>query len=117
MATGEFRLPAALAFGDPGFHQVLLAARRLPQRLGKTAGLKLVLTLRDAGRPGQTCSAEHPLSGCATVDWSDDPGRPNVPESGVFVNSLTVRLASGTRTFYLRPAGTLARSPEPFEPG
>jgi hypothetical protein len=117
LAGGRLHLPAALGFGQPGFHEVLVAAGRLPRRLPPAKGLRLVVSLRDLGRPGQTCSSEHPLSGCATVDWSDDPGRPKVPRGGVFTNALTLRLVSGTRTYYLRANGTLSRTPEPFRPG
>lgn len=117
VAAGELRLPAASAFGDPGFHQVLTASARVPAAVRSSARFRLVLSLRDAGRRGQTCSSEHPLSGCATVDWSDDPGRPSVPANGVFANSVTVRLASGTRTFFLTPTGSLSRQANPFEPG
>jgi hypothetical protein len=117
LAAAAFRLPAANAFGEPGFHEVLTASGRVPRRLGRTAGLRLVVELRDASRPGLRCSSEHPLSGCATVDWSDDPRRPSVPPSGVFRNALTLRLATGPRTFYLRESGALARSPDRFRPG
>jgi hypothetical protein len=117
LTAGVLDLPAAQAFGEPGFHQVLAATRRLPRRLGGSAGMKLVLTLRDATRPRQRCSSDHPLSGCATVDWSDDPSRPGTPPSGVFRNTLTIQLASGRRTFFLRPTGTMGLRPNPFEPG
>jgi hypothetical protein len=117
LASGELRLPAAQAFGEPGFHAVLTATARLPAMLPSSPRLGLVLELRDVGRPGQTCSQEHPLSGCATVDWADDPGRPNVPPSGVFRNALTVRLASGTRTLFLHESGSLTGMPESFRLG
>jgi hypothetical protein len=117
LTTGQLRLPAAAAFGQPGFHEVLVATGRVPRRMRATKGLRLVLTLRDAQRPRQTCSSEHPLSGCATVDWSDDPARPKVPAGGVFRNGLTLRLASGVRTFFLRADGTLSSKPEPYQPG
>ena len=111
LAAGTLALPAANAFGEPGFHQVLAARARLPRSIPR--GSRLVLTLRDASRPRQTCSSEHPLSGCATVDWSDDPARPKVPPSGVFLN----RLVAGGRTYYLSESGALARRPDRFEPG
>ncbi len=117
VASGTLPLPAAQAFGEPGFHQVLTATARVPSRLGRSAGMKIVLTLRDVTRPRQTCSQDHPLSGCATVDWSDDPLRPNVPQSGVFINSVDVRLKSESRTYYLSENGTLARRPDRFQPG
>jgi hypothetical protein len=108
-------LQAANAFGEPGFHQVLTTAARLPARLPGSA--RLVLSLRDLSRPSQRCGFDHPLSGCATVDWSDDPSRPNVPPGGVFTNAITVRLTSGPRTVYLRSSGALSDRPEPFAPG
>jgi hypothetical protein len=114
IAGGTFALPAAHAFGEPGFHQVLTASRRLPARLH---GVRIVLTLSDASRPRQRCAEEHPLSGCATVDWSDDPSRPAVPPSGVFRNSITFRTRAGRVTLFLHPNGTLTRLPEPFRPG
>ena len=116
LAAGELHLPAAGSFGEPGFHEVLTAAPDLPLVLGPTAGLRLVLRLRDAGRPGQTCSRDHPLSGCATVDWSDSASRPGVPPGGVFGNTLTLRLASGERTFFLSESGSLNDGPDPFMP-
>src|SRR5262249_42721925 len=61
-----------------------------------------LVTLRDAGRPGQTCGSEHPLSGCATVDWSDATSRPSVPPGGVFNNSVVLSLATGPLTLFLR---------------
>lgn len=117
LAAGELRLPAATAFGAPGFHQVVTAAGRVPTGLRAPSRFRLVVSLRDASRPKQTCSSDHPLSGCATVDWADDPSRPKVPPGGVFQHTLTVRLGSGSRTFYLTPAGSLARQPNRYEPG
>jgi hypothetical protein len=112
---GVLTLRAATAFGQPGFHQVLTATARLPARLPRAA--RLVLSLRDLSRPLQRCGFDHPLSGCATVDWSDDPSRPNVPPGGVLTNTIRVRHASGPRTLYLRSSGALSDRPEPFAPG
>ncbi len=117
LSAGELNLVAAVAFGDPGFHEVVALTADMPTDLGDTAGFKIVLKLWDAGRSEQTCSREHPLSGCATVDWSDAIGRPKVPDSGVFENSIALELESGTRTFYLGDAGTLKDAPDPFKPG
>lgn len=82
-----------------------------------TAGARLVISLRDAGRSGQTCSSEHPLSGCATVDWSDSEDRPRVPRGGVFENSLSLRFASGTRKLFLSESGRLSGASDSFKPG
>ena len=113
LASGVLRLPAAQAFGEPGFHQVLLVSGRLPRVLRSRAGMRLVLTLRDASRPRQRCSSDHPLSGCATVDWSDDPSRPKVPSGGVFENSLTL----GGLKLFLGEGGALAGRPDRYRPG
>lgn len=117
LAAGEFQLPAAGAFGEPGFHEVLSASFDPPAGQSNAAGKKLVLKLWDAGRPGQNCGSEHPLSGCATVDWSDAPGRPNVPSGGVFENSITLDLGGEERVFFLNESGDLKDSPEAFDPG
>ena len=117
LVGGEFELPAARSFGEPGFHEVLTSSQSLPKNLGQTAGLRLVLALRDGRRPEQTCSRQHPLSGCATVDWSDTESRPGVPPGGVFENTLTVRLVPGAHTLHLSESGGLNDSPDPFKPG
>lgn len=117
LVAGELRVPAARSFGDPGFHEVLIASKRPHADLRTPARFRLVLSLRDIGRPKQRCSSEHPLSGCATVDWADFQGRPKVPRSGVFQNTVTVELAAGRRTFFLSPSGALARHPNPYEDG
>src|SRR5262249_23058942 len=79
LAAGTYRLPAASAFGEPGFHEASTIRASVPVALAPGAGRTLVVRLHDSSRPGQTCSADHPLSGCATVDWSDSPDRPKVP--------------------------------------
>lgn len=117
LAAGEFSLAAAGDFGDPGFHAVVTATATLPESRTVTSGRSLVLTLKDAGRTNQTCATEHPLSGCATVDWSDSPDRPHVPPTGVFINTIRLQLSSGPRTLYLRQSGALASSPDAFQPG
>ena len=117
LTTGEFRLPAAGAFGAPGFHEVLTATYEVPAGLGSTEGLRLVLRLRDVTRPQSICSRDHPLSGCATVDWSDAESRPNVPRGGVFDNSITLRLGSGPLALFLSESGALNREPDRFDPG
>ena len=117
LATGTFRLPAASAFGEPGFHEALTIRASVPVALAPAAGRTLVVRLHDSSRPGQSCSGDHPLSGCATVDWSDSPDRPKVPAGGVFDNSLTLPLAKGAGTLFLRADGTLNTRPEAFDPG
>lgn len=119
IATGAFDLPAASAFGTPGFHEVLRPADpiRVPAGFSSGGPLQLVLSLRDTSRPGQTCSNDHPLSGCATVDWSDSPTRPKVPSSGVFDNSVTIELKSGPLKLFLSESGALQERPVRFDPG
>lgn len=117
IAAGEFDLPAAAAFGDPGFHESIQLIHTVPSTLETTTGMRIIVTLWDAGRPDQACSRNHPLSGCATVDWSDAEGRPNVPAGGVFENSLQLQLEQGERTFYLSELGILAEEADVFDPG
>ena len=117
LLSGGFDLPAASGFGELGFHQVLTVSGILPQQLGPTEGRRLLLMLWDSGRPGLACSRDHPLSGCATVDWSDAPSRPKVPPNGVFDNSLTLHLASGEHVFFLSEEGRLNEVPDAFDPG
>ncbi len=116
IASGQLEVPAATSFEEPGFHEAFEVMHTLPVGLAPAAGTNLIIRLRDQGRPDQTCSQEHPLSGCATVDWSDAVGRPNVPEGGVFDNRITVQLASGPRDFYLTEARGLADVPDPYVP-
>ncbi len=117
LASGVFEVPAARAFGEPGFHEQYRFVHELPTGLEPTAGRVLVLALRDVGRPDQTCDQDHPLSGCVTVDWSDSGSRPKVPPGGVFDNSIRVELTSGTATFYLSQTDRLADEPDRFDPG
>ena len=116
LASGMLVLPAAQAFGDAGFHEVLTAQTTLPDGVVE-AGSRVVLRLRDLTRPGQTCGSEHPLSGCATVDWSDFEGRPGVPEGGAFRQRLTLALSDGPRDFFLSEDGDLASAPDAYAPG
>ncbi|HKF17226.1 MAG TPA: hypothetical protein VKF14_08580 [Candidatus Dormibacteraeota bacterium] len=117
LAAGTFRLPAASAFGEPGFHEAVTIRTSVPVALAPAAGRTVVLRLHDSSRPGQSCSEDHPLSGCATVDWSDSSDRPRVPAGGVFDNSLTLPLAGGPANLFLRADGALATRPEAFDPG
>ncbi len=117
LLSGSLALTAADSFGVPGFHQVLEARGHVPGRVTSARRLRLTFTLRDLGRPNQRCSTEHPLSGCATVDWADDPSRPKVPAGGVFSNRIMLRLGDSVETLYLRRSGTLARRPDSYAPG
>ncbi len=117
LAVGEIDLQAAEAFGEPGFHSTFMLVHELEADVTSRDARRLVLTLWDAGRPAQTCDREHPLSGCATIDWSDAESRPNVPPGGVFNNSLTLELESGSQTFFLSETDVLHDAPDAFDPG
>ncbi len=116
LAAGTFSLPAALAFGDPGFHEPFSMIHTLPADLGPTAGARLVVRLVDTTQVGITCLADHPTSGCATVDWSDFEDRPNVPMGGVFDNRISVVTSDGPRDYFLSQSSDLADSPDPYVP-
>ena len=112
---GEFDLPFTSAIADvPGWHEPISITGQLPSDLPAISGATLVVALWDASRPDQTCSSQHPLSGCATVDWSDFPTRPRVPKGGVFDNHLFVELADGIGEFFLSETGDLADVPDEF---
>ena len=96
---------------------MLTDSQTIPEDVTAAAGRRLVLTLRDLGRPEQRCDRDHPLSGCATVDWSDFEGRPGVPPGGVFEHRLVLQLASGERSFFLSDAGSLNGAPDRYKPG
>ncbi len=115
LAAGTFSLPAAEAFGEAGFHESVLVTAVAPE--AAPAGRRLVVSLRDASRRQQVCSRQHPLSGCATVDWSDDESRPNVPPGGVFENRLTLALTTGPIDLFFHESGELTPAPESFKPG
>ena len=117
LASGELLLPAATSFGSPGFHEVLTDSQTIPGDIAAAAGRRLVLILRDLGRPEQRCGREHPLSGCATVDWSDFDGRTGVPPGGVFEHRLVLQLASGEQSFFLSDSGSLNEAPDRYKPG
>ena len=117
LASGELLLVAATSFGSPGFHEVLTDTQTIPEDITAAAGRRLVLTLRDLGRPEQRCDRDHPLSGCATVDWSDFEGRPGVPQGGVFEHRLVLQLASGEQSFFLSDSGSLNEAPDRYKPG
>lgn len=116
IAAGVFSLAAADSFESEGFHQLIELDTVVAGGYTVPAGASLVLVLRDASRPAQTCDRQHPLSGCATVDWSDFEGRPGVPPGGVFDNRIVIRRASGERTLFLSESGVLAAAPDAYSP-
>ena len=117
LAAGELGLSSVNSSHELGYHQVVTATHNLPSDLGPTTGFMLVLKLCDAGRLDATCSSEHPISGCATVDWSDAGSRPSVPPGGVFDNSITFQMATGLRSFFLSESGALNDEPDVLVPG
>ena len=78
LTSDIIELPAAASFDDAGFHAPVLIQTRIPTDAPAQAGGRIVLVRRDDGRPRQTCGSQHPLSVCATLDWSDFPDRPGV---------------------------------------
>jgi hypothetical protein len=116
IAAGVFSLAAADSFESEGFHQVIELDTVVAGGYTVPAGASLVLVLRDASRPGQTCDRQHPLSGCATVDWSDFEGRSGVPPGGVFDNRTVIRRPSGERTLLLSESGVLPDAPDAYSP-
>lgn len=116
IAAGVFDLADADSFESEGFHQVIELDTVIAGGYTVPAGASLILVLRDASRPSQTCDRQHPLSGCATVDWSDFEGRPGVPDGGVFDNRLVIQRPSGERTLFLSESGSLADAPDAYSP-
>jgi len=113
--AGTVEIPGAQTFGEPGFHEALVLAGVVPEPSAGISG-RLVVRLRDVGRPTQTCDRDHPLSGCVTVDWSDFEDRPNVPPGGVFDNRLTTVSAAGPIEMFLSEDGLLATVPDQYSP-
>jgi hypothetical protein len=113
--SGSIEVPAAAAFGDSGFHEPFTLSGTVPESAAGVTG-DLVVKLVDVGRPSQTCEREHPLSGCATVDWSDFENRPGVPAGGVFDNRLNIVLASGAVDLFLSESRGLAATPDQYSP-
>lgn len=109
LAQGVLTVPAATSFDTAGFHERYELVLAVPADLGSTVGSRLVLALWDVSRPEQRCDREHPLSGCATVDWSDF--------GGVFDNRLTLSLGAGERNFFLSESGSLMLVADAFSPG
>jgi len=115
LLEGSIEVPAATAFGDPGFHEPFVLTGTVPEAAAGASG-ELIITLRDVGRPDQTCDRDHPLSGCVTVDWSDFEGRPGVPDGGVFDNRLSLVSSSGGVELFLSERDGLAAVPDEYTP-
>ena len=117
LASGEISLPAATAPGEAGDHEPFTVDQALRTDLDGSSGARLVVTLRDLSRPGILCDDDDPQrSECAAIDWSDDPAEPRVPPDGVFLNRLTVELATGDRDYYLSRDFRLADVPDLIDP-
>jgi hypothetical protein len=116
LATGRLTLPAATTAGSSGDHEAFGITFRLDPDDEATAGQRLIFVLRDLTRPAQFCGSPEPEDGCATIDWSDDPGKINVPPSGRFENRLTLDLVTGARNFYPSLTGALALVPDLIDP-
>jgi len=119
LLSGVAPVESAQSFDDPGFHKVVSIGGTIPGLDGVTgsSGSTIIISLWDASRPDQNCNQDHPLSGCLTIDWSDAPGRPHVPDSGVFDNQVTFASADGTVALYLTDSGALSAVPDQFTPG
>lgn len=114
LLEGEAELATASAFGDPGFHEILELIGTVPEEAGGAGEMLVILT--DLGRPEKECDRDHPLSGCATVDWSDFEDRPGVPTGGVFDNHLNVVSTSGPIELFLSETRDLAEAPDSYSP-
>jgi len=112
LARGSLPLAAADDPDDPAFHTIFVVDHQLPEDLGATQGRTLALALRDLTRPGMACVSEDRESGCATVDWSDEPSTPGTGPGGVLLNLLRAELASGLKELYLSRTFTLADVPD-----
>jgi len=112
---GTIDIPDASAFGDPGFHESVVLTGTVPEAAAEQPG-DLVVRLRDVDHPNQTCDRHHPLSGCATIDWSDFEDRPRVPTGGVFDNHLNVVSTSGDVMLFLSEDRGLAAMPDEYSP-
>ncbi len=113
--SGTIEVPAAEAFGDPGFHEAFTLTGTVPEPAAGVTG-ELVVRLVDAERPNQTCDRDHPLSGCVTIDWSDFEERPAVPDGGVFDNRLSIVSTAGPIDLFLSERRGLAATPDQYSP-
>ena len=86
------------------FNRLVVLNHTTPATLQATQGAVLTVSLFDSSRPGQTCAQDHPLSGCATVDWSD--------ANQVFDNRIAIPTTAGTRVYFLSETRLLADAPD-----
>lgn len=118
LLTGSIDVPAAAAFEDPGFHEPFQLTGMVPADGAGVSG-RLVVRLRDEGRPDQACDRDHPLSGCMTVDWSDFEDRPQCHPAGCSTTTSqssrpTARSSCSSRNQeHWRPPPTSSPPPDP----
>ena len=115
LLSGSVEVPAAGAFGDPGFHEPLTLTGTIPESAAGLTG-ELVVRLFDVRKPDRACDRDHPLSGCTTVDWSDFEDRPGVPSGGVFDNRLSVLSTAGPTEYFLSERRGLATTLDEYSP-
>ena len=109
IASGQFELREGIQFKQFSFRHTV------PLGLGSTTGRQLAVRLRDVTQPDRTCEIDHPLSGCATIDWPLPEGTvPLVDEN--FRNLVAVETANGLLEFHLRMDDGLSSQPEPVHP-
>lgn len=104
IASGQFELREGIQFKQFTFHHTI------PAGLGSTAGRQMAIRLRDLTDPDRTCDADHPLSGCATVDYSLEL------TGQIFRNLVAVQTTAGPAELHLRLDDTLSSQPEPARP-
>ncbi len=118
LVRGSVKIPSVVGIKDaPGFHDVFETSATLPSALAATKGATLIVRFRDLTRPTMTCSYEHPLSGCVTLDWSDFPERPKVPAGGAFEQRVSLPTSTGGLDLFLSQNQTLQPQGDPYEPG
>ena len=113
LAGGNFALPSSQGPGTPNFNFPVRIDTNLTQAdPGTVAGRLLVLSLRDSGRPSQTCQgASHPINGCASIDW------PLTAPNSANSNWLSLVLGGERRILYLTESRDLWPAPDPMKPG
>ncbi len=92
LGAGELMLPFAPALAGPGFHERFDVRVPAPGSSSPSAGARLVVRLSDASRPSVECDRQHPLSGCATLDYPE----PNA----LLRNFVEVETTAGRRTYH-----------------
>lgn len=82
---------------DPNLYTEMRAQGTIPATVSGFSGRELVVSLRDAGRPQQTCTSDSPNSGCVVLDYS-----PIVATDVTqFDLTVTVDTTAGRQTYFL----------------